>query len=139
LLVRTSEQLERAIAARPASITLDYLELYGLRPAVDRVREHGITARVASPRILKPTEQKLVRYLLKLECEIVVRSGGLLDALRPHAHPPLIGDFSLNVANVVTADLLLRQGLQRLTPTHDLNTAQAGSTHRSGFPAGAGG
>lgn len=124
LLVRTPEQLEAAIAAQPASITLDYLELYGLRPAVDRVREHGITARVASPRILKPTEQKLVHFLLKLECEIVVRSGGLLDALQPHAHPPLIGDFSLNVANVVTADLLLRHGLQRLTPTHDLNAAQ---------------
>jgi putative protease len=124
VLVRTPEQLEAAITARPASITLDYLELYGLRPAVDRVREHGIIARVASPRILKPSEQKLVRFLLKLDCEIVVRSGGLLDALQPHAHGGLIGDFSLNVANAVSADLLLRRGLHRLTPTHDLNAAQ---------------
>ena len=124
LLVRTPEQLEAAIEARPASITLDYLELYGLRPAVERVQASGIIARVASPRILKPSEQKLVRFLLKLQCEIVVRSGGLLDALQPHAHTPLIGDFSLNVANAVSADLLLRQGLRRLTPTHDLNAAQ---------------
>src|SRR5690606_37271680 len=29
ILVRTPEQLEAAIALRPASITLDYLELYG--------------------------------------------------------------------------------------------------------------
>ncbi|HZG65210.1 MAG TPA: U32 family peptidase, partial [Herpetosiphonaceae bacterium] len=124
LLVRTPEQLEAAIEARPASITLDYLELYGLRPAVERVEASGIIARVASPRILKPSEQKLVRFLLKLQCEIVVRSGGLLDALQPHDHAPLIGDFGLNVANAVSAGLLLRQGLRRLTPTHDLNAAQ---------------
>src|SRR5262249_19452620 len=32
LLVRTPEQLEAALELRLASITLDYLELYGLRP-----------------------------------------------------------------------------------------------------------
>ncbi|MCA9997011.1 MAG: U32 family peptidase, partial [Anaerolineales bacterium] len=53
-----------------------------------------------------------------------VRSGGLLHALRQEAHPPLIGDFSLNAANVLTATTLLGQGLTRLTPTHDLNGAQ---------------
>src|SRR6185436_2689323 len=81
LLVRTPEQLEAALALRPASITLDYLELYGLRPAVERVRAGGITARVASPRVLKPSEQRIVHFLLKLDCEIVVRSSGLLYAL----------------------------------------------------------
>jgi putative protease len=130
LLVRTPEQLEAALALRPASITLDYLELYGLRPAVERVQAHGIIARVASPRILKPSEQRIVRFLLKLDCEIVVRSGGLLYALQDEAHPPLIGDFSLNAANVVSADLLLRLGLTRLTPTHDLNAAQVAELAR---------
>ncbi len=124
LLVRTPEQLEAALTLHPASITLDYLELYGLRPAVEQVQAQGITARVASPRILKPNEQRVLRFLLKLGCEIVVRSGGLLEALQSEAHPPLIGDFSLNAANVLTADTLLRLGLTRLTPTHDLNAAQ---------------
>ncbi len=45
-----------ALNEKPASITLDYLELYGLRPAVERVQAAGITARVASPRVLKPNE-----------------------------------------------------------------------------------
>lgn len=124
LLVRTPEQLEAAIDSRPASITLDYLELYGLRPAVERVQASGITARVASPRILKPSEQRVVRFLLKLDCPIVVRSSGLLYALQAETHPALIGDFSLNAANVVSADTFLRLGLERLTPTHDLNAAQ---------------
>ncbi|MEO7909939.1 MAG: DUF3656 domain-containing protein [Roseiflexaceae bacterium] len=124
LLVRTPEQLEASLALRPSSITLDYLELYGLRPAVERVRASGITARIASPRVLKPSEQRIIHFLLKLECEIVVRSSGLLQALQEQVAVPLIGDFSLNAANVLSADTFLRLGLTRLTPTHDLNAAQ---------------
>ena len=82
LLVRTPEQLDAAIAVRPDSITLDYLDLYGLRPAVERVQAADITARVASPRVLKPDEQRIVTFLLGLGCDIVVRSTGLLQALR---------------------------------------------------------
>jgi putative protease len=130
LLVRTPEQLEAALELRPASITLDYLELYGLRPAVDRVRASGITARVASPRVLKPSEQRIVHFLLKLECQIVVRSTGLLQALQEVTHPPLIGDFSLNAANVLSAATFLRLGLARITPTHDLNAAQVADLAR---------
>ncbi|MCA0352073.1 MAG: DUF3656 domain-containing protein [Chloroflexi bacterium] len=124
ILVRTPEQLQAAIAAKPASITLDYLELYGLKPAVELVQAHGITVRVASPRVLKPSEQRIIHFLLKLGCEIVVRSTGLLEALRQEQHPALIGDFSLNAANSITANTLLELGLERITPTHDLNAAQ---------------
>jgi len=124
LLVRTPEQLAAAIALHPASITLDYLELYGLRPAVEEIQASGLTARVASPRILKPSEQNVIRFLLKLNCQILVRSTGLLQALQAETAPSLIGDFSLNAANVLTADTFLRLGLSRFTPTHDLNAAQ---------------
>jgi putative protease len=124
LLVRTPDQLTAAIALRPASITLDYLELYGLKPAVEQVQAAGIEARVASPRILKPSEQRIVRFLLKLDCPILVRSAGLLQALLHEQAPVLIGDFSLNAANLLSAQTLLGMGLNRLTPTHDLNAAQ---------------
>ncbi len=127
LLVRTPEQLEAAIELRPASITLDYLELYGLQPAVERVQAAGLTARVAGPRILKPSEERIVNFLLKLNCQIVVRSSGLLHTLHGQPHPPLIGDFSLNAANALAANAYLRLGLLRLTPTHDLNAAQIGA------------
>ncbi|MCB0114040.1 MAG: U32 family peptidase, partial [Caldilineaceae bacterium] len=125
LLVRTPEQLEAALDVRPASITLDYLELYGLRPAVERVQDAGINVRVASPRVLKPQEQRIVNFLLRLDCPILVRSAGLLQALKAHDdHPPLHGDFSLNAANVLTAQTFLGMGMERLTPTYDLNAAQ---------------
>ena len=59
-----------------------------------------------------------------MECPIVVRSGGLLDTLTTGEHPQLIGDFSLNAANAITAGMLLQLGLTRLTPAHDLNADQ---------------
>jgi putative protease len=46
----------------------------------------------------------------------------MIDELRGKA--PLIGDFSLNTANSLTAEMYLSGGLDRLTPTHDLNAAQ---------------
>jgi len=127
LLVRTAEQLAAAIENKPASITLDYLELYGLRPSVERIQAAGIHVRVASPRILKPTEQNVIRFLLSLNCEILVRSAGLLHDLDqyPKSERPLLsGDFSLNVANVKSMQLFADLGLQRITPTHDLNAQQ---------------
>lgn len=123
VLVRNSEQLEAALASRPTSITLDYLDLYGLRPSVQRVKQAGISVRVASPRILKPGEARIANFLASLQCPILVRATGLLHTLKDF-NQPLIGDFSLNTANTLTAEAYLKLGVVRLTPTHDLNAVQ---------------
>jgi putative protease len=130
LLVRNAEQLGAAIEFRPTSITLDYLDLYGLRPSVERVKQSGIAVRVASPRVLKPGESRIMNFLLSLQCPILLRPAGMLDALRNVDHAPLIGDFSFNAANSVTAETYLALGLDRLTPTHDLNAAQVADLAR---------
>src|SRR5262249_44326540 len=101
VLVRTHEQLDAAIEIRPASITLDYLDLYGLRPSVERVKTSGIEIRVATPRVLKPGEGRILNFIKNLDCTILVRSTGMLDALGGHR---LIGDFSLNAANSLSTD-----------------------------------
>ena len=130
LLVRTPNQLSAALTLEPESITLDYLELYGLKPSVEKIKAAGIRSRVASPRILKPSEQNLQKFLLSLECEILVRSGGLLEGLiqardrEGTTLPRLSGDFSLNTANVLTAQTYLELGCESITPTHDLNATQ---------------
>jgi len=134
LLVRTPEQLEGAIGFRPASITLDYLDLYGLKPSLTRVRDAGLQPRVAAPRILKPGEEKIADFLLSCECPILVRSAGLLEMLRGREHRGLIGDFSLNAANTPTARELLDLGLDLLTPTHDLNGEQIAELARQSGP-----
>lgn len=124
LLVRTPEQLDAAIRARPASITLDYLDLYGLKPSVERLRKSGLAVRIATPRILKPGEEKILRFLTQLGCPLLVRASGMIDGLIALGARELIGDFSLNAANCLSADMLLNRGLVRITPTHDLNAAQ---------------
>ncbi len=124
VLVRNSEQLEAAIAAGPDSITLDYLDLFGLRPSVERVKAAGAEVHVASPRILKTGEIRIVDFLASLECPILVRAAGSLFTLRHKVTQPLIGDFSLNIANTLTAAMYLELGLARFTPTHDLNAEQ---------------
>ena len=128
LLVRTPEQLEAAIALAPASITLDYLDLYGLRPSLDRVLATGLTVRVATPRVLKPGEEKMSEFMAKLGVPLLVRSAGLVEALRALA--AMVGDFSLNAANSLTADAFLAMGLERITPTHDLNAEQVADLAR---------
>jgi U32 family peptidase len=126
VLIRKPDQLEAAIEARPDEIVLDYLDLYGLRPSVERVLEAGIHAVVASPRILKPAEERIQKFLLSLPVSgILVRSLGLLHTLlETSERPALYGDFSLNAANGLTAQHFLELGLARLAPTHDLNAAQ---------------
>jgi len=124
LLVRTPEQLEAALPLRPSSITLDYLDLYGLKPSVERVRHSGVAVRVATPRVLKPGEEKVLEFLLRLDCPLLIRATGMLEAIHGRFHRALTGDFSLNVANTISARTYLSMGLDRLTPTHDLNAAQ---------------
>jgi len=131
LLVRTADQLEAAIDQKPASLTLDYLDLYGLKPSVDRVRDAGVSLRVASPRILKPGEEKIADFLLRLDCPILIRPAGLLVSLCRRTTKPLTGDFSLNAANGISAHRLLSLGLERITPTHDLNGEQVAGLARA--------
>jgi putative protease len=126
MLVRTPEQLDAALALElaPASITLDYLDLYGLRPSVERVKAAGVNVRVASPRVLKPGGARILNFLVSLDCPILVRAAGMVEALRDQSPPALMGDFSLNVASSITAEMFMELGVARLTPTHDLNAAQ---------------
>ncbi len=138
LLVRAPEQLDAAIesltelskkaAGLAGSITLDYLELYGLRPSVEKIAAAGINPRVASPRILKPTEQNVIRFLLSLQCDLLVRSGGLLfdlvNTLDEPQRPMLTGDFSLNATNAFSSWTYLDMGVSRITPAYDLNAQQ---------------
>jgi putative protease len=54
---------------------------------------------------------------------VLIRNLGALDYFRS-AKLPMIGDFSLNVSNPLSADLFIREGLQRLTPSYDLDITQ---------------
>jgi U32 family peptidase len=93
---------------------------------------------VCTPRVIKPDERQLWLFYLRLGADaLLVRSAGLLYTLNQlggtgaavkdceHAVPSIECDFSINVANVVAADLMLSSSnVARLSPTHDLNATQ---------------
>ncbi len=56
---------------------------------------------------------------------VLIRNLAGLDVFREE-FPGIrrIGDFSLNIANELTADLFLSEGLERITPSYDLNWEQ---------------
>lgn len=133
VLCRTRAQAEAAIQVNGVEeIALDFLEVHGLQKTVQLVQGAGKIAIVATPRVLKPEEEQLWRYYLNLNADaLLIRSAGLLQTLlelkKANADvklPPLRGDFSLNAANAIGADVFLKSGLERLTPTHDLNAEQ---------------
>jgi putative protease len=124
LLVRNQHQLEAALALRPDSISLDYLDLVGLQDGLRTVESSGIPARVCSPRILNPGEQKITTFLLRQKAALLVRPLGLLLQRQQNPNQEWHGDFSLNAASALSAQLLLNTPLRRLTPSHDLNAAQ---------------
>jgi U32 family peptidase len=67
---------------------------------------------------------------------VLIRNFGSLGYFREHLpQTRLIADFSLNVANEITADLLMREGFLRLTPSYDLNWEQFGALIRRSNPA----
>lgn len=129
VLCRSPEQVGAAVGLDDVhAVAVDFLEVKGLGDAIAQVRASGKEAIAVSPRVLKPTEENLRAYLLKLGADaILVRSLGLLESLlseRERVVPRLYGDFSLNCTNAETRDLLLDAGLARLAPGHDLNAAQ---------------
>jgi collagenase-like PrtC family protease len=138
VLCRSPAQVAAALELPWVSeVILDFLEVHGLKEAAAAVRAARRRLVVALPRILKPDEQRLWLFYLKLGADaLLLRGAGALQqfmalggpgaavAGAEHAIPQLEGDFSLNAANVLAADALLGAGLSRLALTHDLNASQ---------------
>lgn len=134
VLCRTLEQAQAAADAGADGVVLDFLELTGtgaaLRALRARPESRAIRVAVAPPRIRKPGEEKIDRYLLDLAPDaLLVRSLGALQDMGmagdgARSEIPRIGDFSLNVTNRITATEVLSRGLSAFTPSFDLDAAQ---------------
>jgi putative protease len=124
VLCRTLPQAEAALAAGADGIYLDFLELTGTGEAFRALTARGAAqVGLAPPRIRKPGEEKIDRYLRALgPASILVRSLGALADERDDI--PRIGDFALNVTNRLTAAEVLGRGLDVFTPSFDLDSAQ---------------
>ena len=143
VLVRSLDQLDAVLAwmppdglPRPVAVYCDFEDLRRYKDAVPRARAAGIPIGLAPLRILKPGEDGFQSLVARAEPDIVlVRNLASISYFQeqlPQAR--LIGDFSLNVANELTADLFIRAGLERLVPSYDLNWDQFASMVRHSSP-----
>ncbi len=135
VLCRTLEQVEVALRCGVSRIYADFEDIRRYREAVAVVREQvGTQIFLATPRIQKAGEQGFFKLIENFGPDgVLLRNLGAIDHFR--ASPLLrVGDFSLNVANALTAEILMGEGLEHLTASYDLNAEQLGALLRSAPP-----
>jgi putative protease len=140
VLVRSEAQLA-AVLARPTSAAIfdvycDFEDIRRYKGAVERVRDSrsGLQILLATPRIQKAGEAGFFK-VIESACPdgVLIRNLGAINAF---SGSPLrrVADFSLNVANPLTASHFMRFGFERLTVSYDLNIEQALSLVRNCAP-----
>ena len=133
VLVRTRDQLEAVLGweppagvPRPAWVICDFEDPRHYADAVPLARAAGLPVMLAPPRVWKPGEDGFNSLVARAAPDgVLVRNLAGFDYFRaklPGA--TLVGDFSLNAANDLTARLLLDSGLTRFVPSFDLNWEQ---------------
>ncbi|NMG06511.1 U32 family peptidase [Brasilonema sp. UFV-L1] len=128
VLVRNLKQLQASLEAGIKTLYCEFEDPRAYQQAVQMVRQasrgntqHSIW--VAPPRITKPGENWILQQVRSSEADgYLIRN---YDQLQFFANDRCVGDFSLNVANPLTADYFQHQfGLERVTASYDLNVTQ---------------
>jgi putative protease len=120
VLCRTFDQIEAALEQAVESIYVDFEDVRLYQQAVDRIGDRA-RAFLATPRIQKSGEQGFFRVIEKAQpYGVLIRNLGSISFFRDKRFR-LHGDFSLNVANSLTADFFAQRGLDQLTISYDLN------------------
>ncbi|HXI83091.1 MAG TPA: U32 family peptidase [Verrucomicrobiae bacterium] len=125
VLCRTMEQLTAALDSGCVTVYVDFEDIRRYDEAVACVRKRtGTQIFLATPRIQKAGEQGFFKMINDSKPDgVLIRNLGGLDYFRESSLRK-IGDFSLNVANPLAAEVLMREGLERLTVSYDLNAQQ---------------
>ncbi|MDJ0772301.1 MAG: U32 family peptidase [Mastigocoleus sp. MO_167.B18] len=140
VLVRNLKQLEVTLKTGIETIYCEFEDPRKYKQAVEIVRESSYLSPnpspqiwVAPPRITKPAENWILQQVRSSNADgYLIRN---YDHLRYFAEENCIGDFSLNVANALTADYFKnRFGLERLTASYDLNINQLEDLLKSAPP-----
>ena len=125
-LCRTIEQAEAAVAEGAAAIYLDYSDIKTYCAHIERLKQLDESRPVylATPRIQKPGEAPIFRFLARLGANglLVRNAGGLAYCARWDV--PFIADFSMNAANELSVAWLLAKGATRVTASYDLSFDQ---------------
>lgn len=130
VLARTLDQVDALIDLpddlRPSTIYCDFEDVRRYRLAVERVRPTNIPIGLATMRIIKPGEEGWLNQVLLADPDLIlVRNLAGIGFYREKSpHIALVGDFSLNIANELTAKVFSDWGLIRIVPSYDLSWTQ---------------
>jgi putative protease len=122
-LCRSLDQIRAALDTGVGTIYVDFEDLRRYPEAVALTRSRAQVF-LATPRIQKAGERGFFKMVEEAGPDgVLIRNLGGLDYFRDR---PLrkVGDFSLNVANPLTADWLVCEGLERVTVAYDCNAQQ---------------
>ncbi|RPI64679.1 MAG: U32 family peptidase [Planctomycetaceae bacterium] len=127
VLVRTMDQLAAIVASecKPAGVYCDFADIADFAHAAALAKLAGLPLMLATPRILTQDSEFILERIADAKpSAVLIRNLGAMEFFR-NKYPAieLIGDFSLNVANDLTAALLAGMGLVRFTPAYDLPPA----------------
>ena len=122
-LVRNFEQLKAVLQSDIPTVYCEFEDPRTYQDAVNLAHVHHQQIWVAPPRITKPGENWILQQVRDSEADgYLVRN---YDQLQFFAGARCLGDFSLNVANGLTADYLKQHfNIERLTASYDLNINQ---------------
>ena len=131
VLCRTMEQLEEAVRQGVRWIALDFEDVRRYAAAVEWFRSSAapeMSLFLATPRIQKAGEQGFFRLIVNAKPDgVLVRNPGAIAffaAQNGGGSLRMAGDFSLNVANPLSAAYFLNQGLETVCISYDLNAGQ---------------
>ncbi|MEL7333642.1 MAG: DUF3656 domain-containing protein [Cyanobacteria bacterium J06560_2] len=132
VLVRSLPQLKAALAANIHTLYCEFEDPVRYRDAVQvvtEVRESGqpVELFIAPPRITKPSEYYILNQVRNAGADgYLIRNYDQLAFFTSNDNPKrCIGDFSLNIANPITAAYFKTEfGLERISASYDLNVQQ---------------
>jgi putative protease len=132
-LVRSMEQLQAVLDGGFGTVYCDFEDPKKYRDAVALVKNSASSKTsvfVAPPRIFKPGEEWVLKQVQSCNADgYLVRN---YDHLQFFKGERLVGDFSLNIANALTAEYFLgHYGLDHVTASYDLNVEQLEALLRS--------
>jgi U32 family peptidase len=124
ICARSLPQLQSVLDLGERHVYADFADIRHYREAVAMSRGAGATIHLATPRIQKPDEIGIFHLMAKQEPDgILVRNYGALRFFREQGIA-IVGDFSLNVTNELSAAFFMHEGLARVTASYDCNREQ---------------
>ncbi len=124
VLIRDSAHISALKGCNIECVYLDYEFGKEYENSVEELRNLGFKVGIATTRILKPGELGHLKQIDRLKPDVVlIRNLGALHFFKDRGHS-LVGDFSLNASNSLTANWLIGKGLSRICPSYDLNREQ---------------